>query len=76
MELRFDPDRCIACDSYACLVKCQYLNYDFDSAREERIKIAKGEYSRVLEAYKTCYACEEYFPYGNQSSYSIVERLE
>ena len=76
MNLRFDPDRCFNCDSYACLTKCQYLNYDFESARGERIKIAKGEYSKVLEECKTCYSCEEYCPYGNHPFYRIVELQE
>ena len=76
MELKFDPEVCFSCDSIACLMKCQYLNYDFETAREERMKIARGEYSRVLEECKTCYACEEYCPYDNHPFYRVVELQE
>lgn len=76
MNLKFDPERCFSCDSIACLMKCQYLNYDFEGAREERMKIARGEYSKVLEECKTCYACEEYCPYDNHPFYRIVELQE
>lgn len=75
-ELKFKAEKCLSCDSYACLTKCRYLNYDFKTAREERIKIAKGEYSRVLEECKTCYGCEEYCPYDNHPFYRIVELQE
>ncbi len=76
MELKFDPNLCYSCESYACLTKCQYLNYDFDSAKEERLKIARGEYSRVLEECMACYACEEYCPHNNHPFYRIVELQE
>lgn len=76
MRLKFDKDLCLKCDSYACLTKCIYLNYDFDRAKEERQKIALGEYSRVLEECQTCYGCEEYCPYGNHPFYQLAELQE
>ncbi len=76
LDLRFDPELCFKCDSYACLTKCIYLNYDFERAKEERIKLAKGEYSKVLEECRTCYGCEEYCPYENHPFYRIVELQE
>ncbi len=76
MNLKFDPELCMECESFACLTRCLYLNYDFDSAKEERIKIAKGEFSRVLEECYTCYGCEEYCPYSNHPFYRIVELQE
>ncbi|RLG18429.1 (Fe-S)-binding protein [Nanoarchaeota archaeon] len=75
-QLRFDPELCLKCESYDCLTKCLYLNYDLKSAREERIKLAKGEYSKVLEECMTCYGCEEYCPYNNHPFYRIVELQE
>jgi Fe-S oxidoreductase len=75
-NLAFDPDRCFNCDSYECLIKCKYLNYDFERAKQERIKLAKGEYTKLLEECVTCYACEEYCPYGNHPFYRIVELQE
>jgi len=76
MGLNFDPEKCFNCNTYACLTKCKYLNYDFDRAKAERLKLAKGEYSRVLEDCVTCYACEEYCPYNNHPFYQIVELQE
>ncbi len=76
MKLKFDPEKCFSCDSYACLTKCTYLNYDFEGAKRERIKLANGEYSKLLEECKTCYACEEYCPYNNHPFYRIVELQE
>ena len=76
MDLKFDPDLCEKCDSFSCLTKCLYLDYDFDLARKERIKIAKGEFSRVLEECYACYGCEEYCPYNNHPFYRLVELQE
>jgi len=74
--LNFDPELCFSCESYACLTKCQYLNFDLNKAKEERIKLAKGEYSDVLKECVNCYACEEYCPYNNHPFYRIVELQE
>ncbi len=75
-SLKFDAEKCFNCDTYACLTKCKYLKYDFESAREERLKMARGKRSRVLEECATCYACEEYCPYDNHPFYRIVELQE
>jgi Fe-S oxidoreductase len=76
MELNFDPDICFGCDSHACLANCQYLDFDFEKIRQEVFKIARGDYSEVLEICATCYACEEYCPYSNHPFYRIVELQE
>ena len=76
MNLRFNPELCLNCPTYSCLTKCINLNYDFDTAREERTKIALGEYSKVLEECYTCYGCEEYCEFGNHPFYRMVELQE
>jgi ferredoxin len=52
------------------------MDLDLESAREERRRLLDGEDSRVLRECATCYACEEYCPYGNHPFYLIVERQE
>jgi Fe-S oxidoreductase len=75
-ELQYDPKVCQECETYDCLTRCQYINIDIEEAREERSRILRGEDCRVLRECATCYACEEYCPYGNHPFYQIVERQE
>jgi len=75
-ELRYDEGVCAKCETIDCLMKCQYMDFDLDSAMKERDHILHGEDSRVLTDCVTCYACEEYCPYGNHPFYQIVERQE
>lgn len=75
-QLQFDENTCYACDSYDCLTKCQYLDLDIDSARNEMGKIISGETSFVLTDCVTCYACEEYCDKGNHPFYLIVSQQE
>jgi hypothetical protein len=74
--LRFDADLCAACPTSDCLVKCQYMNVDRETARNEMMKIAKGEDSFVLHRCATCYSCEEYCRFGNHPFYLISEKRE
>lgn len=75
-DLKFDKTKCADCQAIACLVKCQYIDLDKDRAKQEWQKVINGEDSFVLEACTTCYACEEYCPFGNHPFYLIVERQE
>ncbi len=74
--LKFDEQKCLRCPTHACLTKCRYMDIDKDSAREEILKIARGEDSFVLHDCVTCYACEEYCPMNNHPFYLIVQRQE
>ena len=75
-ELKFDEKVCSSCETLGCLMRCQYMEFDLESARRERDKVIRGEDSVVLRDCATCYACEEYCPYGNHPFYLIVERQE
>ena len=75
-ELRYEPETCAACDTLDCLMKCQHMDFNLVQARQEREKILSGGDSRVLKDCVTCYACEEYCPYGNHPFYLLVERQE
>jgi Fe-S oxidoreductase len=75
-QLTFDADRCRTCPTGDCLVKCQYLEADKETAKTEMVKIAEGEDSFVLQKCVTCYACEEYCKRGNHPFYLITERRD
>ena len=74
--LKFNPEICKTCATVACLMKCQYIDLDLESAREERLKINRGEGSVVLKKCVTCYACEEYCPNHNHPFYRTVDVQE
>ena len=76
LELKFDKSKCADCKAVSCLVKCQYMDFDKDTAKVEWQKVIDGEDCRVLHDCTTCYSCEEYCPFGNHPFYLIVERQE
>jgi Fe-S oxidoreductase len=74
--LKFDENVCETCPTGDCLVKCQYINIDKDTAVKEMLKISRGEDSFVFDDCVTCYACEEYCKRGNHPFYLITEKRE
>jgi len=74
--LNFDPELCATCESVDCLVRCQYLGFDLTAAQQERRRFLAGEKTRLPTDCVTCYACEEYCPYGNHPFYHLVDRQE
>ena len=75
-ELVFDENECLSCTTQDCLTRCQYIDIDKDTAKNEILKIARGQDSFVLHDCVTCYACEEYCPVNNHPFYLIVEKQE
>jgi Fe-S oxidoreductase len=76
-ELQFDKARCASCEAVSCLVRCQYMDFtDTDEAKREWRRVIDSEDCTVLRSCTTCYACEEYCPFGNHPFYLIVERQE
>jgi len=75
-KLKIDKSSCETCRTCDCLVKCQYIDVDRDTAHDEMMKIIKGEDSFVLRDCATCYACEEYCQRGNHPFYLITEQRE
>ena len=71
-ELKFDPAICEKCKTCDCIMKCQYIDMDLETAREEHGKLVRGEDSEILTRCVTCYACEEYCPYHNHPFYSFL----
>ncbi|PCN50488.1 hypothetical protein B6U99_04250, partial [Candidatus Geothermarchaeota archaeon ex4572_27] len=62
--------------TYDCLTRCQYLKLSLEEARDEMLKLVRGEDTRILTDCVTCYACEEYCRFGNHPFYFIVEEQE
>ena len=57
----FDDSNCENCDSVACLMKCQWIDFESkEEAKGEIMKMIDGEDSRVLSECVTCFACDEY----------------
>lgn len=75
-ELQFDPALCANCTTVDCIMKCQYIDMELATAKEEHDKVVRGEDSSILRKCVTCYACEEYCPCDNHPFYLIVERQE
>lgn len=76
-KLNYDPLICENCTTIDCLTKCYYIDVkDKNEAKEERMKILRGEYSKLLQDCETCYGCEEYCPNKNHPFYQIVELQE
>jgi len=76
-RLNHDEGLCANCLAVACLMKCQYMKFgDNKEAHEEMLRLINGEDTRILQECQTCYACEEYCPYGNHPYYLICERRE
>lgn len=76
MSLEFDERICATCPTADCLVKCQYMDLDRETAHAEMMKVIRGEDSPVLRDCATCYACEEYCTRGNHPFYLITDRRE
>lgn len=76
LQLDFDESLCQTCETRDCLTRCQYMNFDPETAGIEIQKLIKGKDTRVLHDCRTCYACEEYCPMGNHPFYLIVQRQE
>lgn len=75
-QLDHNPRLCESCASMDCLTKCQYMDLSLENAREEMMRLLRGEDSRVLKECMTCYGCEEYCEKGNHPFYLICERRE
>ncbi len=76
LKLKFNEKLCATCPTYDCLVRCQYMDIDKDTAKSEMQKMIEGEGSFVLQECVTCYACEEYCKRGNHPFYLITDLQE
>ncbi|RLA98037.1 MAG: hypothetical protein DRG37_07145 [Deltaproteobacteria bacterium] len=70
----FYPERCTVCGE--CLMRCPYLNYPEEKAKEEFSKLMKGEATPVTRECITCAACNMFCPEGANPFDLINDRQE
>ncbi|MBY8990293.1 MAG: (Fe-S)-binding protein [Candidatus Lokiarchaeota archaeon] len=61
----FDKSNCSKCENIDCLTRCQWMEVDRETAKQEMDKMIKGEDSFILKDCVTCFACDEYCPYDS-----------
>jgi len=73
----FEKSNCANCEGIDCMMRCQWIEFDNkDAAKAEITKMINGEESRVLSECITCFACDEYCPYGSHPFDMITELQE
>ena len=75
-NINYDLKICEDCKTIDCLMKCQYIDIDYNEAVKQKKLIINGKDSSILHECVTCYACEQYCPNGNHPFYQIVELQE
>ena len=70
----FYSDKCTLCGE--CLIKCPYLAYPEDKAKEEFKKLIDGKPSSVTAECITCAACNMFCPEGANPFDLINDRQE
>ena len=70
----FDRSKCDLCGE--CLVKCQYVDYSEEKAKEEISKLIGGEPASIIKECVTCVACNQYCEKGANPFDLINQRQE
>jgi len=73
-NMMFYEEKCTLCGE--CLMKCAYLAYPEEKAKEEFKKLIKGEPTPVTSECITCCACNMYCPEGANPFDLINQRQE
>ena len=71
----FDNSHCAECKNIDCLTRCQWIDIDLTTAKEEINKIINKDKSFILEECVTCFGCEEYCPY-NSHPFALISQLQ
>jgi len=69
----FDPSKCDLCGE--CLVKCQYVDYSLEKAKEEIGKLISGEPASILKECVTCVACNQYCEKG-ANPFDLINQMQ
>jgi Fe-S oxidoreductase len=70
----FSEEKCTLCGE--CIVKCNYMDYSEEKAKEEFKKLIKGEPSPITSECITCCACNMYCPEDADPFDLISRRME
>jgi len=73
----FDKSHCKDCKTVACMMKCQWINFEsIDAARKEVAKlINEDEDCRILKECMLCFSCDEYCTY-NSHPFDLINELQ
>ncbi|MFX1259783.1 MAG: heterodisulfide reductase-related iron-sulfur binding cluster [Promethearchaeota archaeon] len=71
----FNSSNCKICENIDCLTRCQWIDIELNTAKEEINKMINMEKSFVLKECITCFACEEYCPY-NSHPFDLIVKLQ
>jgi len=73
----FDKSHCKDCKTVACMMKCQWINFEsIDVARKEVAKlINEDEDCRILKECMLCFSCDEYCTY-NSHPFDLINELQ
>jgi ferredoxin len=66
-------ERCDLCGD--CLVRCQYVDYDKETAIQQIEELMEGRPAEILKQCVTCCACNEYCPTG-ANPFDLINRLQ
>jgi Fe-S oxidoreductase len=69
----FDRSKCDLCGE--CLVKCQYVDFSLERAKEEISKLVKGEHASILKECITCVACNQYCEKG-ANPFDLISQMQ
>lgn len=70
----WDTSKCNLCGD--CLVKCQYISYDRNSAKAEIKALIEGKETKIVSQCVTCCACRQYCPTGADPFNLIMNAVE
>ena len=66
-------EKCDLCGD--CLVRCQYVDYDKETAVQQIEELMEGRPAEILKQCVTCCACNEYCPTG-ANPFDLINRLQ
>ena len=66
-------EKCDLCGD--CLVRCQYVDYDKETAVQQIEELMEGGAAEILKQCVTCCACNEYCPTG-ANPFDLINRLQ
>jgi len=70
----FDRSKCDLCGE--CLMRCQYVDFSEEKAKEEIDKLIRGEPASIIKECITCVACNQYCEKGANPFDLINQRQE
>ena len=47
-QLKFDESLCEACETYDCLMRCQYMDFELEKAKEKIGELAKDDFDLLI----------------------------